>query len=73
MAANDWCMRHELGSAYLLESLIEAECAWSQTPGFPSDGADTWVVSDYFSASPTTLAACRSWTHPWLQQTEVSF
>ena len=74
MSCNDWCLRDEVGSAYLQEALIAAEEAWFPGAGFAPDGAETWVVSDYLSREPSSLAAAASsgWAAPWLPQAQVS-
>ena len=71
MSCNDWCLCHELGSAYMLECLNQLAQDTGLGPGFPQDGADTWTESAYFCAAPRTLREHASWPQPWLEQPQV--
>ena len=71
VSCNDWCLRHELSSAYLLECLNQVEQDARLGPGFAEDRADTWIESDYFCSLPRTLQEHAAWRRPWLEQPQV--
>ena len=57
VSCNDWSVSHEVTSAYLLEKLVSSHSALLLEPGFPLDGADSWVGSSYFASEPWTWNA----------------
>lgn len=71
-SCNDWCLRRELASAYLLERLVRACGRAGVGPGHPDDGADTWTESSYFPFFPSrTQHIAEGYIAPWMQPLDV--
>ena len=72
MSCNDWCLRRELVSAYLLERLVGASERAGVGTGHPEDEADCWTESSYFPFHPSRLSQITpDYTPAWMQPLDV--
>lgn len=72
VSCNDWCLRRELASSYLLERLVGA-CERARVgAGHPEDEADIWTESSYFPLRPSRLQhKDKDYVAAWMQPCEV--
>lgn len=72
VSCNDWCLRRELASAYLLERLVDACERAHVGHGHPDDQADMWTESSYFPVLPSRLGDKQpSYIAPWMSPLDV--
>ncbi|KAK9807920.1 hypothetical protein WJX73_002288 [Symbiochloris irregularis] len=68
VSCNDWCLRRELASSYLLERLVGACDRAKVGTGHPEDEADTWVESSYLPLAPSrTQHKGEGYVAAWMQ------
>ncbi|KAK9828825.1 hypothetical protein WJX72_002275 [[Myrmecia] bisecta] len=76
VSCNDWCVRDEMSSAYLLEKLVPPLAQLGVEEGFPADDAHTWTESAYFTREPFCVGRQRGshWPaglKPWAEELQA--